>query len=109
MKQEMVRYMWLFVFFDLPVKSPNQRKEANRFRKFLQSDGYLMMQFSIYTRVVRGEDAVDKHISRVLKNLPKKGHIRTLSVTERQYAKMKIIIGESTKNEKNASNQLVLL
>jgi CRISPR-associated protein Cas2 len=109
MKTEEVRYMWLFVFFDLPVGSNVERRNATRFRKFLKDDGFMMLQLSVYARVMRGEEAVEKHLGRVTKNLPPKGSIRTLAVTERQYARMKLLIGESTKNEKAAPQQLVLL
>ncbi|HXY57570.1 MAG TPA: CRISPR-associated endonuclease Cas2 [Methylocystis sp.] len=108
MKTEEVRYMWLFVFFDLPVKTKAERRNATRFRNFLKDDGFLMLQLSVYARVMRGEEAVEKHLARVTKNLPPKGSVRTLSVTERQYARMKLLIGESTKNEKAAPQQLVL-
>ena len=42
--------MWLFVFFDLPVKTKKQRKEATTFRKYLEKDGFSMLQFSVYMR-----------------------------------------------------------
>jgi CRISPR-associated protein Cas2 len=109
MQSSEVRYMWVFVFFDLPVGSKDERRAATRFRNFLKDDGYLMLQWSVYARVCRGEEAVEKHLSRVTKSLPKKGSVRTLSVTERQYARMKLLIGESKKSEKVAPNQLVLL
>jgi CRISPR-associated protein Cas2 len=67
MKAEEVRYMWVFVFFDLPVGTKPQRNAATRFRNFLKDDGYLMLQFSVYARICRGEEAVDKHITRVTK------------------------------------------
>ena len=101
--------MWVFVFFDLPVGSKPERREATRFRNFLKGDGYLMLQFSVYARVCRGEEAVDKHLGRVTKNLPGKGSVRTLQVTERQYARMRLLIGESKKTERHAPDQLVLL
>lgn len=109
MKTEDVRIMWLFVFFDLPVRTRAERGEAARFRNFLKGDGYMMIQFSVYARVCRGESAVEKHTARVTKNLPNKGSVRTLQVTELQYARMKLLIGERKKNEKVASQQLVLL
>jgi CRISPR-associated protein Cas2 len=52
---------------------------------------------------------VEKHLGRVTKRLPSKGSVRTLQVTERQYARMKLLVGESKKREKIAANQLVLL
>ncbi len=109
MKSEEVRYMWLFVLFDLPVKTKLQRRAATRFRQFLKDDGYMMMQFSVYIRVCRGQDGVDKHLSRVTQNLPSRGSIRALSVTERQYARMSLLLGPPDKNEKTAPRQMVLL
>ena len=109
MKSSEVRYMWVFVFFDLPVGSKEERRTATRFRNFLKDDGYMMLQFSVYARVCRGEEAVDKHMVRVTKRLPTKGSVRTLQVTERQYARMKLLIGESKKSEKMATKQMVLL
>jgi CRISPR-associated protein Cas2 len=101
--------MWMFVFFDLPVGTKTERRHAARFRNFLKDDGFMMLQLSVYARVIRGEEAVDKHLARVTKNIPQKGSVRTLTVTERQYARMKLLIGEPTKNEKVAPQQLVLL
>ena len=57
--------MWLFCFFDLPVKTKPQRREATRFRNFLLSDGFNMLQFSVYIRIVRDKDGADKHIARL--------------------------------------------
>lgn len=109
MKSEAVRILWLFVFFDLPVVSKDQRRVANRFRHFLKDDGYMMLQYSVYARICRGEDAAEKHITRVVKHLPGEGSIRALKVTDKQYARMRLLLGERKKTEKLAPNQLVLL
>jgi CRISPR-associated protein Cas2 len=109
MKSEEVRFVWMFVFFDLPVGTKAERRWATRFRNFLKDDGFLMLQFSVYARVCRGEDAAEKHAQRVTKNLPPKGSVRTLQVTDRQYARMKLMLGEAKISEKKAAQQLVLL
>ena len=57
--------MWMFVFFDLPVGTKTERRNATRFRNFLKDDGFMMLQFSVYARVIRGEEGVEKHLSRV--------------------------------------------
>lgn len=101
--------MWLFVFFDLPVGTKGERRAATRFRNFLKDDGYMMLQFSVYARVCRGEEAVDKHLQRVTKNLPRTGSVRALQVTDKQYGRMRLLLGEATKNEKVAPLQMVLL
>lgn len=43
--------MRMLVFFDLPVKTREQRRAATRFRNFLLGDGYYMVQYSVYTRI----------------------------------------------------------
>jgi len=101
--------MWLMVFFDLPVGTKAERRHATRFRNFLKDDGYLMLQWSVYARICRAEDGIEKHLTRVAKNLPPKGSVRTLQVTDKQYGRMKLLVGESTKSERAAGQQLVLL
>lgn len=101
--------MWLFVFFDLPVGTKTERRHATRFRNFLKDDGYMMLQWSVYARVCRGNDAVNKHLARVARSLPPKGSVRALQVTEKQYARMQLLLGTPTKGEKIGSTQLVLL
>jgi CRISPR-associated protein Cas2 len=109
MKSDEVRFVWMFVFFDLPVGTKSDRRHATRFRNFLKDDGFMMLQLSVYARVCRGEDAVEKHLQRVIKRLPPKGSVRTLQVTDKQYARMKLMLGEASVSEKKAADQLVLL
>ena len=44
------RMAWVLVFFDLPVGTPEERRDAANFRKDLLKDGYMMVQFSVYAR-----------------------------------------------------------
>jgi CRISPR-associated protein Cas2 len=103
------RFVWLFVFFDLPVGTKVQRRNASRFRNFLKDDGFMMLQFSVYARVCRGEDGAIKHVARVTRNLPGEGSVRALQVTDRQYGRMHLMLGEATKTESLGSRQMVLL
>ena len=109
MKTEEVRFVWLFVFFDLPVGTRAERRAAARFRNFLKDDGFLMLQFSVYARICRGEDGAMKHVARVTRNLPTVGSIRALQVTDRQYARMHLLLGAATRTESAGSRQMVLL
>ncbi len=101
--------MWLFVLFDLPVGTKAQRRDATRFRNFLKDDGYFMLQYSVYARICRGEDGSTKHIARVTRKLPSTGSVRALTVTDRQYGRMRLLLGEANPTEKAGSTQLVLL
>ena len=73
-----MKFMRILVLYDLPVTTQESRKIYARFRKFLLRDGYDMLQFSVYCRIVNGEDAVDKHFHRLEANLPPKGSVRFL-------------------------------
>ena len=96
----MSKFMRMIVFFDLPVTTAAERKAATRFRNFLLKDGYYMVQFSVYSRVCNGNDAVEKHSKRLKANLPKNGSIRLLTITEKQYQNMSILLGEISVNDK---------
>lgn len=85
--------MRILVFFDLPVKTKLQRRQATAFRNFLLKDGYYMVQYSVYARVCNGTDAVKKHAQRVKAYLPANGSVRMLTITERQYASIEILLG----------------
>jgi CRISPR-associated protein Cas2 len=102
------RFMWLFVFFDLPVGTKTERRTATQFRNFLLKDGYMMIQFSVYARICNGQDRADKHIQRINAKIPEKGSVRLIQITDKQYERMKILVGTKRNNEKTKSEQLVL-
>ena len=93
--------MRLMVFFDLPVATKTERKTYTDFRRFLLNDGYYMIQFSVYGRLCNSQEDVQKHEMRLMANAPTGGSIRTLAVTEKQYAGIKILSGKKKEREKN--------
>lgn len=106
MPKEGTRFMRLIVFFDLPVKTPEERREANKFRRFLIADGYTRVQLSVYSRVCRGQETVEKHLMRLRGHLPPEGCVRSLQVTEQQYNRIQIHVGTMAKQERLAPQQL---
>ena len=62
-----------------------------------------MIQFSIYGRILNGTDAEEKHMKRLVSNLPAEGSIRVLTVTEKQYAGMKLLVGLPLFQEKRST------
>lgn len=103
------RFMRLFVFFDLPTGTKKERSHATRFRNMLIKNGFMMLQFSVYVRVCKGQDMVNRYLDITMKHLPPKGHIRAMQVTDKQYERMYILIGEETMEEKNVGMQQLLL
>jgi CRISPR-associated protein Cas2 len=101
-------YMRLFVFFDLPVSKKEDRKIATKFRKELLNEGFTMLQFSVYCRICRGQDIVEREIRRIKQALPQKGNIRFLHITDKQYASMQFLVGKPKKEEIICTEQLHL-
>ena len=103
------RYMRLLVLFDLPVVTKTERRAYTVFRRFLLNDGYDMIQFSVYGRILNGNDAETKHMKRLIDNLPPDGSVRVLTVTEKQFASMKLLVGMPLFQEKAVqANQMLL-
>ena len=94
------RFMRIIVFFDLPTLTKEERHAASRFRNCLLKDGYHMLQLSVYARLCKGQDTVDKYEKRLKTYLPRHGSVRLMIVTEKQYASMKILISSMKKQEK---------
>ena len=101
--------MRLLVFFDLPMVTKAERKSYTQFRRFLMNDGYDMLQFSVYGRILNGTDAEQKHFQRLVQNLPPEGSVRVLSVTEKQFASMKLLVGLPLFQEKRVNTAQMLL
>lgn len=101
--------MRLLVFFDLPVVTRAERRAYTIFRRFLVNDGYDMIQFSVYGRILNGSDALEKHYKRLVDNLPPEGSVRCLSVTEKQFAGMKLLVGMPLFQEKAVKSSQLLL
>lgn len=96
----MHKFMRILVFFDLPVKTKRERKKATQFRTFLLKDGYYMVQYSVYARVCNGNDMVELHKQRLRMNVPDEGSIRVLTITEKQYDNVDVMLGKKSKYEK---------
>lgn len=93
------RVMRIIVMFDLPTLTKNDRREASLFRKNLIKNGFFMIQLSVYCRITRNHDDARKNINAIKTYLPPYGSIRALTITEKQYTSMKVLIGDKTASE----------
>ncbi|MDR3215146.1 MAG: CRISPR-associated endonuclease Cas2 [Bacilli bacterium] len=80
------REMRLLVMFDLPMVTVEEKSEANKFRRILKNEGFIMVQYSVYSRYCRNDTEFKKYIKKIKAISPKtKGEIRLLKITEKQY------------------------
>lgn len=88
------------MLFDLPSVSKKEKRNYVRFRKDLMDDGFIMLQYSIYTRFCRNLQDAKKHVQRVQSFAPRDGNVRIMYVSERQFEEMILVIGERSETEK---------
>lgn len=91
--------MRVIVFFDLPTETAAQRKSYRLFRKYLLKEGYLMLQESVYAKLVIDDAHAKSAIARLRENRPSAGLVQSLKVTEKQFASMDFISGARQERE----------
>ena len=101
--------MRILVFFDLPVLTEKERRDYRQFSKFLIRSGFMMMQESVYCKLAQNSTAAEIIIDNVKKNKPGDGLVQMLKVTEKQFAKMEYIVGESSSEVLDSDERLVVL
>ena len=101
--------MRVLVFFDVPVTTLENRREYNRFRKYLLRNGFMMLQESVYCKLALNAVVAGAVISNVKLNLPREGLVELLTVTERQFSRMEVLLGEAHDEVLNSDERLVFL
>ncbi len=67
------------------------------------------MQESVYCKLAQNSTAAEIIIDNVKKNKPGDGLVQMLKVTEKQFAKMEYIVGESSSEVLDSDERLVVL
>ena len=80
------RFMRVVVFFDLPTITDKDKKEYRRFRKLLIRNGFVMMQESVYVKMVLNQTVQNSVIKLLKKSRPANGLVQALIVTEKQFS-----------------------
>lgn len=103
------RYMRMILMFDMPTETADERKAYRKFRRFLLSEGFIMHQFSVYSKLLLNDSANKAMVDRLKGNNPKKGNITLLTVTEKQFARMVYLNGTRDDSIGNSDRRIVFL
>lgn len=103
------RFMRVLLFFDLPTISSDDRKNYRQFRKFLQDEGFFMLQESVYTKLVLNGTNATLIKNKISKNLPPSGIIHTLVITEKQFSQMEMMIGKKGQKIVDSLDRMIIL
>lgn len=101
--------MRILCMFDLPTNTREEKRAYRDFRKYLLKNGFQMLQYSIYIRTCPNRSAVNKYFNRIRNNSPKKGNIKLIYITERQYEDMLDIICQDEKRKNILGPENVIL
>jgi len=103
------RFMRIFVFFDLPTITLENRREYRKFRKHLIKSGFLMLQESVYCKLALNSTAVNSIYESLRNNKPPKGLIQILTITEKQFARSEYLVGDNVSEVINTDERLIIL
>lgn len=103
------RVVRTIVFFDLPNIYARDKKNYLKFRKCLLNEGFIMMQESVYSKLILNTQQSELLVERIRKQAPQKGLIQVLTITEKQYSQIEYIIGEGKTKIINNEDKLVIL
>lgn len=103
------RFMRLLVFFDLPTKTGEDRRNYRKFRSVLIKNGFIMLQESVYCKMLTTPN-VEKSVKRLLySHRPPDGLVQYLTVTEKQFVNMEFVVGEFHTDVVDSEERLIIL
>ena len=103
------RLMRVLVFFDLPTESPDDRRNYRRFHKALVRNGFLMMQESVYCRLLLTPSGEKSAIEAIRREKPPKGIVQVLTITEKQFSRMEYMVGSAQTEIVDSEERLIVL
>lgn len=86
--------MRMLLFFDLPNVTKKENREYRHFIKLLNVNGFAMLQESVYTKLALNPSVVNSTMGEIKKNIPPEGSISILTITEKQFSSMDILLGD---------------
>lgn len=100
------RSMWVIAMFDLPTDTSKARRAYARFRKGLLEDGFTMMQYSVYIRHCASIENAGVHVTRMGACVPSEGEVRFLTITDKQFGRIRTYVGKTRQAPPNPPAQL---
>ncbi|MEG2270565.1 MAG: CRISPR-associated endonuclease Cas2 [Bacilli bacterium] len=101
--------MRMILFYDLPSVTYTERRVYRKFHRYLEKEGFIQMQESVYTKLALNSSISKAVLQRIRSNSPKKGFIQVLIVTEKQFSQIECIVGAFHTDQINSEERLIVL
>lgn len=103
------RFMRMMVFFDLPTLTLEDQRNYRKFRKTLIKNGFVMLQESVYCRMMTSPSMESSIKNLIHSNKPPKGLVQMLMITEKQFVKMEYVVGENQSDVVDSEERVIIL
>ena len=101
--------MRMIVFFDLPTDTLEDRRNYRKFRTGLVKNGFIMMQESVYCKLLMNSTA-DQSVREAVRRIrPPKGIVQMLTITEKQFSKIEFLTGEFHSDIVSSDERMIVL
>lgn len=97
------------LMFDLPTEKSKQRKAYAKFVKFIKGEGFIMFQKSVYMKLSINESAVSSLEKTIKSNVPNEGFVAMLTITEKQFNSINVMLGEFKSDVLSTDDKVVEL
>lgn len=101
--------MRMLVMFDLPTATLEDKRAYRHFRKALIQNGFVMLQESVYSRLLITPSMEVTAMNAIRKAKPPSGNVMVLTVTEKQFANMEYLVGEHHSEVLDTDERMVIL
>lgn len=101
--------MRILLFFDLPMVECEEKSEYRHFHTFLVKSGFIMLQQSVYAKMVPNKQSLEATVATLQKKKPPKGHIQILPLTEGQYQKQISLLGSHQTTVLDTQERVVIV
>lgn len=86
--------MRVFVLFDLPTLTTKDCKEYRHFHQVLIKNGFIMQQYSVYSKLVLNQTQANSVMEFLRSCVPHKGVVQCFTITEKQYSSIEYMAGK---------------
>lgn len=104
-----LRYMRILLFYDLPSVTNAEKKAYRKFTKFLEKEGFIRLQESVYSKLVLNSTVSKATLERVRNNSPNRGLVQVLTVTEKQFSHIECICGQYKTSHIDSEERIIIL
>lgn len=101
--------VWLFVAFDLPTLTKDDRRRASRFRSDLLDMRFSMFQLSFYSYYFKSKQQAETIARKIRSLVPPKGTVSVFFITDAQFAMIQTYYGGNRQENKEPEQGLLFL